>query len=192
MITTVISRPSTSKIGRTHRQRFRPGSKKTGCCAMEECSHRTTSLPVYCAVLSRQRAAYFIAAILGAGLRLWFVSGHSLVQGDSLIYADIARNWLHRGVYGITDGATITPVLIRLPGYPAFLAAVFAVFGDNSFIAVMVLQVLVDLFTCWAVADLAAQLLSDNQRERVRLWAFVLAALCPFTANYVALPLTET
>src|SRR5260370_6002063 len=59
----------------------------------------------------------------------------------------------------------------------------------------MLAQVAVDLLTCLVIASLAALLLLlANERarpHRVFLTALWLAALCPFTANYTAVPLTE-
>jgi 4-amino-4-deoxy-L-arabinose transferase-like glycosyltransferase len=80
------------------------------------------------------------------------------------------------------------PTLSRLPGYPAFLAAIFAVFGIENFRAVLLVQVLVDLAACFLIADLARRCLS----ERAAKAAFLLAGLCPFLANYAATALTET
>src|ERR1700693_4357701 len=78
----------------------------------------------------------------------------------------------------------VTAVDIRVPGYPAFLAVIYWLsgkIGPDARRWVMSVQVVVDLLT-WAVAGcLAATLLA--------LW---LTVLCPFTANYVAVPLTET
>jgi 4-amino-4-deoxy-L-arabinose transferase-like glycosyltransferase len=54
--------------------------------------------------------------------------------------------------------------------------------------AVLVLQMFVDLGTCLLIADLARRLISP----RAARFAFLLAALCPFLANYVANALTET
>jgi 4-amino-4-deoxy-L-arabinose transferase-like glycosyltransferase len=48
--------------------------------------------------------------------------------------------------------------------------------------------VLFDLATCFLIADLARRLFS----ERAAQAAFLLAALCPFLANYAAAALTET
>jgi hypothetical protein len=143
-------------------------------------------------VPNRNQTTYLLAILGGLALRLLFVVNFPVVQGDSLIYANIARNWLHQGVFGVGDGAAVSPTLIRLPGYPAFLAVVFAVFGDNSFRIVMLLQVLIDLASCWAIAELAAEMVPEDIRQRAHQWAFILAALCLFTANYAALPLTET
>jgi 4-amino-4-deoxy-L-arabinose transferase-like glycosyltransferase len=52
----------------------------------------------------------------------------------------------------------------------------------------MLVQILLDLVTCLIVADLARRTVSD----RAARIAFVLAALCPFLANYAAAALTET
>lgn len=126
---------------------------------------------------------------LGLGLRLWFIAHLARIDGDTLLYGDIAKNWLEHGVYGFTQASvTPRPTLIRLPGYPLFLAACFRVFGIEHYTAVMGVQTAVDLFTCVVVSALAGRLFG----RRAAIAALWLAALCPFTANYVAAPLTET
>jgi hypothetical protein len=134
-----------------------------------------------------------LALAAGAALRLWFIHAFPQIQGDSLLYADIARNWLIHGVYGrsiIHPGSlpTIAPTLVRLPGYPAFLALCFAAFGNQNYVAVLYLQVVIDLAACLLIAEFVRRL-CGGRAAMVALW---LAALCPFTANYVAMPLTET
>jgi 4-amino-4-deoxy-L-arabinose transferase-like glycosyltransferase len=139
--------------------------------------------------LLQTKARFFIGASLAAlALRLFFVAYFPSVVDDSRFYADIATNWLQHGVYGITNSGVITPTLSRLPGYPAFLAMVFAVFGAGNFRAVLLLQVLFDLATCFLVADTARRFFG----LRAAPAAFLLAALCPFLANYAAAALTET
>jgi 4-amino-4-deoxy-L-arabinose transferase-like glycosyltransferase len=139
--------------------------------------------------LLRKDPRFFLAAILvGLALRLLFVLHFPAVVDDSRLYADIAMNWLQYGMYGITDSGHVMPTLSRLPGYPAFLAAIFAVFGWSNFRAVLLVQVAFDLATCFVTADLARRVFS----ERVAKAAFMLAALCPFLANYSAAALTET
>jgi 4-amino-4-deoxy-L-arabinose transferase-like glycosyltransferase len=139
--------------------------------------------------LVRKNARFFLGASLaGLALRLLFVFWFPGVVDDSRLYADIATNWLQHGVYGITDSGQIMPTFSRLPGYPAFLAAVFAIFGVGNFRAVLLIQVLFDLGTCFLVADLARRMLSGRAAKS----AFLLAALCPFLANYSAAALTET
>jgi len=139
--------------------------------------------------LVRKDARLFLAATLaGLALRLVFVLHFPAVVDDSRLYADIAENWLQHGVYGITNSGEVVPTLSRLPGYPAFLAAIFSIFGWSNFRAVLLIQVLFDLGTCFLIADIARRVFS----ARVAKAAFVLAALCPFLANYAAAALTET
>lgn len=137
----------------------------------------------------RKHARFFLwSSSAAVALRLFLVLRFPAVVDDSRLYADIAKNWLYHGVYGITNGAAIMPTLSRLPGYPAFLAAIFAIFGTDNFRAVLIVQVIVDLGTCFLVADMARRLFS----ERAAQAAFLLTALCPFLANYAAAALTET
>jgi 4-amino-4-deoxy-L-arabinose transferase-like glycosyltransferase len=129
----------------------------------------------------------------GAALRLWMIHVHPQIQGDSLLYGDIAANWLTHGIYGHSAGhasgpPTIAPTLVRLPGYPAFLVLCFALFGRENYYAVLYLQAVIDLGTCLLVAGLAAKICGPSA-GRI---ALLLAALCPFTAAYAAAPLTET
>jgi 4-amino-4-deoxy-L-arabinose transferase-like glycosyltransferase len=126
--------------------------------------------------------------LAGLGLRLLFFFAFPQVTDDSRIYADIARNWLHHGVYGVSASGGIVPTYIRLPGYPGFLAVLFAILGDNSFRAVMLCQIIFDLGTCFLIADLARRIVG----MRAAKLAFLLAALCPFLANYASAVLTET
>src|SRR5258706_658413 len=139
--------------------------------------------------LVRKNARFFFAASLAAlALRLLCVFRFPGVVDDSRLYADVAMNWLQHGVYGITDSGQVVPTFSRLPGYPAFLAAIFAVFGLGNFRAVLLIQVLFDLGTCFLIADLLRRMHSGRAAKA----AFVLAALCPFLANYAAAALTET
>ncbi|HEV2715793.1 MAG TPA: glycosyltransferase family 39 protein, partial [Terriglobales bacterium] len=139
--------------------------------------------------LVRKQARFFVVASLAAlGLRLLLVLRFPAVVDDSRLYANIAENWLQHGIYGITNSGVITPTLSRLPGYPAFLALIFAIFGDENFRAVLLVQVLIDLATCFLIAGLARRLFSARAAQA----AFLLAALCPFLANYTAAALTET
>ena len=139
--------------------------------------------------MARKHARFFLAiTLLALAFRLWLVFRAPAVVDDSRLYADIAKNWLEHGIYGITNSGTIMPTLSRLPGYPAFLAVIFRLFGRDNFRAVLLVQVLFDLATCFLVADMARRLFS----ERAAKAAFLLAAICPFLANYAATALTET
>ncbi len=86
------------------------------------------------------------------------------------------------GIYGLSGLDEISPTYLRLPGYPAFLAAVFAVFGMEHYRTVLVVQMFIDIGTCFLIADIARRRISARAAKA----AFLLAALCPFLANYVA------
>ncbi len=130
----------------------------------------------------------FFALAAGLLLRLWFIHYYPVVDGDSLVYGEIARNWFWHNIYGFTRTTGIHPTLIRLPGYPLLLAACFSVFGIDRYGPVLVLQALMDLCSCLLLAGFAARMVG----RRAGIATLYLAALCPFTANYVSSPLTET
>lgn len=140
-----------------------------------------------------------IALLTGACLRLLFVLRFPAGAGDTVIYEQLATNWLKLGKYAMDIGGQAVPVDLRMPGFPAFLAIVYAMTGrtgESARLAVMLAQVFVDLATCLVIASLAMLLAKLAGREakakRVFAVALWLAALCPLTANYVAVPLTET
>jgi hypothetical protein len=140
--------------------------------------------------LCRKSWLYFsLFALAALGLRLLFVFHLPVVTGDALFYGDLAKNWLRHGILGTTELHGIAPSLIRLPGYPAFLAAIWAIAGIEHYGAVLLTQAVIDVFTCFLVADLT---LRTTRSERAARIAFLLAALCPFTANYTACALAET
>jgi 4-amino-4-deoxy-L-arabinose transferase-like glycosyltransferase len=137
------------------------------------------------------RAMVIFAVLVGLGVRLYFVLRFPAQDsGDAPFYIELAWNWLKKGIYGFPIGGVLTPVDMRVPGYSAFLAAIFT-FSGKSQRVVMLVQVFVDLATCFLVALLAAKLAPRACRRRVALAGLWLAALCPFTANYTAVVLTE-
>ena len=140
------------------------------------------------ALVRRNWVFFLLVTIAGLALRLFFVFRFPHIAGDTWVYGDIAKNWLNTGIFGVTDNGVVRPTLIRLPGYPAFLAAMFAIFGREHYTAVMVAQALIDTNTCLVIAALALELMNDGAAKA----AYLLAALCPFTANYVEAPLSET
>ena len=139
--------------------------------------------------LVRQHLRFFLFVTLAAvALRLLFIFRFPAITTDSFVYGDIAKNWLQHGIYGQSGPEEISPTYVRLPGYPAFLAAVFAIFGMEHYRAVLVVQMFVDIGTCFLIADMTRRVVSPRAAKA----AFLLAALCPFLANYVAAALTET
>jgi len=123
------------------------------------------------------------ALAAGLGLRLFFIWHFPFYSGDTKFYEELARNWLDHGVYGLYVGGSLAAVDMRVPGYPAFLAAIYFAMGRSARV-VMVVQTLVDLG--------AARLAPVSRRAMVGTAALWMAALCPFTADYTAVVLTET
>ena len=134
-----------------------------------------------------------LAAALLAGLllRLFFIAHFPFAAGDTKFYEELARNWLHHGVYGLFVRGQLIPVDMRAPGYPAFLAAIYGVARGQSDLPVMIAQAFVDLGTCILTGLIAARLAPKAARRCVLIVAVWMAALCPFTANYSSVMLTE-
>jgi hypothetical protein len=139
-----------------------------------------------------------VALCAGAGLRLLFVLKFPTSSGDTVLYEQLASNWLKLGKLAMDINGQPTPVDLRMPGYPAFLAMVYALTGrpgESARFPVMLAQTVVDLASSVVIALLGALLANlagqGAQRRRVFIAALWLAVLCPFTANYVAVPLTE-
>src|SRR5256714_953123 len=133
------------------------------------------------------------ALLAGLGLRLFFIWHFPFYSGDTAYYEELARNWLYHRVYGFYSNGQLLPSDARAPGYPAFLAGIYFLAGTGRK-AVMLAQAFVDLATCVLAAAVAAGRAAgtpDESRGRVAATALWLTALCPYTANYAAVPLTE-
>ena len=124
----------------------------------------------------------------GLALRVWMFEKFPQSSGDPQIYGGIAKNLLLHGQFAITDGSGVVhPTLIRLPGYPFFLALCFSFFGMGNLTAVAWLQIFLDLAACLLLYDFVRRIASQKAAQ-CTLW---LAALCPFTADYASAALTE-
>ncbi|HEV2114000.1 MAG TPA: hypothetical protein VGR50_07600 [Terriglobales bacterium] len=150
-------------------------------------------------LLRHHKRSFVLTSVGAIAFRLVFIFALPVVSGDSLIYGDIAKNWLRYGVFGLSTDHGVQPTYIRLPGYPAFLAAIFKIFGMEHYTAAMLTQMFVDVATCFVTAALVLGILAGTRdevwrrrAERAALSAFFLTAFCPFLANYVAAPLSET
>jgi hypothetical protein len=145
-------------------------------------------------MLSKRVYIYLFPALLvGLGLRLFFVWRFPFAAGDTPYYEELARNWLYHGVYGFFSNGALSPSDARMPGYPGFLAVIYSLAGPGR-TAVLVTQAFVDLATCVLAAGIAARLAvgaSEPARRQITTSALWLAVLCPFTANYAAVPLSE-
>ena len=131
---------------------------------------------------------FLLWALAALAFRIIFLIKFNLLTDDSLVYGDIAKNWLLHHVYGLSSATGPVETYIRMPGYPFFLATIWRFTGVEHYHAVMMVQIVIDIVTCCLIADLARRICS----ERAAKAAFLLAGLCPFFANYAAVGLTET
>ena len=135
--------------------------------------------------LVRRNLRFFLicstAALL---LRLTFLLRFPAVVSDSFVYGDIAKNWLQHGIYGLSGPDGISPTYIRLPGYPAFLAFIFAIFGVDHYRAVLVVQIFADLATCLLCTDVALRIWGARAAKA----AFLLSAYGPAWLDERKLP----
>ncbi|MGA9586185.1 MAG: glycosyltransferase family 39 protein [Terracidiphilus sp.] len=140
-----------------------------------------------------RKALWAVPALLaGALLRIWMLKHFYEVTGDALIYGGIAKNILLSGRYALTVGTGETyPTLIRLPGYPLFLAVCFKLFGMENYASAAWTQIVLELGGCLLLADVARRVAPARFRQGAAYCTLWLAALCPFTAVYGANPLTE-
>jgi len=140
-----------------------------------------------------------VALAAGLALRLFFVLKSPATSGDTPLYEELATNWVKHGAYALSLNDVITPVDVRMPGYPAILALIYLMTGRSGEAArlpVMLLQIAADLLCSIAIARIASSLVKltfgPDPSKRVFTLALWLAALCPFTADYTAVILTET
>jgi hypothetical protein len=147
-------------------------------------------IPAHRDGLTRLRAHAFLAILSGLALRLLFALLYPAPSGDSETYLKLAGNWANHHVYGLWINGQLAPTDLRMPGYPAFLAAVAMLFG-RSVRAIMLSQVALDLGTCFLTVAISVVLAPVNARRRVAIAGLWLAATCPFIANYSAVVLTE-
>jgi 4-amino-4-deoxy-L-arabinose transferase-like glycosyltransferase len=143
--------------------------------------------------MSNKIRLYALILLVALGFRLFIALRLANDEpDDGRVYSQIARNVLEQHVYSHDTQPPYNPSIIRLPGYPLFLVAIYSVFGHGNNTAVRVVQAVIDTTTCalvaWVVFEWA---LDEERRHRAALIALALAAICPFTAIYVATILTE-
>src|SRR6202047_1601841 len=141
---------------------------------------------------TKMRVNAGLAVLAGLALRVFFVLKFPVTDsGDAPFYIELARNWLKHGVYGFPVDGQLTPVDMRVPGYPAFLATVFA-FAGNSPRAVMLTQAVLDLATCFLIALIAARMAPEISRRRVALAGLWLGAAFSLPGKFCAVAAYDT
>jgi hypothetical protein len=97
-----------------------------------------------------------LALAAGLALRLWMLGQFFNLYGDPKIYGDLAKNLLLHGSYARTgSGGELIPSLMRLPGYPLFLALCFRLFGMENYVSAAWVQIGLEMAGCLLLADFA-------------------------------------
>ena len=142
-----------------------------------------------------------IILALGLALRLgllWGLPDSSIETGDTRFYALLADNLLAGHGFSSAEAPPYLPSVERPPGYPAFIAAVWA-FTGRSYPALAMAQIFLDLATValiffaarrrygpWAASAAAAlyAVLPFSAGQSVQLMSEVLASFCFALALY--------
>ena len=127
-------------------------------------------------------AIFTLALLARLAYVLWRWPGLPDWNVDAIGYHQLAINLIDRGVFSLNTDAPFLPDAVRTPGYPLFMAALYAVFGREPRM-VLLAQVIVDSMTAVLVAQLAGRL---SQSARATLWAGGLYALNPLCWRYSA------
>lgn len=112
---------------------------------------------------------------------------HYTMHSDDVAYIDTARIWLRTGMFTYNDPTQ--PTLFITPGYPAFLAAMMAVFGDGPFYgyAVRLAQTAIVTLSYWLLYRIGLRLVG----KRAALGAVALCAFSPSLWLVANMLLTE-
>lgn len=94
------------------------------------------------------------------------------LTGDARGYVELAENIREHGVFSVSSSQPFEPESFRAPGYPAFLAVLFSLFGA-SLTALLVHAFIV------SVAPIFLYLLIRPLHERVAFWASIVFIFDP-------------
>lgn len=132
---------------------------------------------------------FIIILFVAIALRIYL----ALTQGDYMFlgtdddnYRESAQILLKRGV--LTYGGWPEPTVFIMPGYPVFLAALFAVFGSPNLLAVRVAQVLISSVGLWIAMWLGWKL----GGEKAAVLSGFLTAIYPSNLTAPLFIMTET
>jgi len=124
---------------------------------------------------------------LAAWVNVAFTDLEQLGWGDSKLYHDTAVALLRLGTFSFSVEHPEIPQTYRTPGYPAFLAAIYAIFGE-SWPAVAVVQMFISLLTIVLTYHIALRLWNSQ----AALLSALLSALDPVSFAYSLKVMTET
>lgn len=142
--------------------------------------------------LSANRTPILLILLVAFALRLALVIGFPHGAGDEIRYTAPAVNMLAGRGFSADVIEPYLPSDHTVPLYPIFIAAVYAVFGENN-LAVRIAQSAIDLVTCLLVAFVAFNLAPTLLRRPAAIVALIIYAyLSWFTVFWTRYILTET
>ena len=150
---------------------------------------------VWCRSLGRPRIflgilIFAVAAWSHVAVAIHFATNQ---PDDGRLYVQLARNLIEQSVFSGDAQSPFQPTLIRLPGYPVFLASVYELTGIGNDAAVRTAQGILYTVTCVFIALIAFGMTSERKQKcRAGFFAFVFSAFCPAMAIYSATLLPET
>jgi len=93
--------------------------------------------------------------------------------GDSPGYMLLAKNWVERGAFSLSDAPPYIPSNIRTPGYPLFLALIYLIF--HSFVPAIFFGAIISAFA----APLIYLIAKEVFEEKIAFVAAILTAIEP-------------
>jgi len=120
-------------------------------------------------------------------LRLGFVyfSGSEELIGDLIGYNNYALAILNQADW-LTNPSFLGDY--RAPGYPTFVAGIYALFGMNNFLAVYIFQAIISTLTCFYIFKFAKKIFNDKVSLLSLIWSgFYISYL-----RYASMLLRET
>lgn len=114
--------------------------------------------------------------LLGCALIVWFAHSRGLdpvsLTGDSKGYIYLAQNILEHKLFSAAQSEPFYPESFRAPGYPAFLALIFAVFGTS--ITALFVHALI-----MSIAPILLYMIFRPQNEPAAFWAAIIFVFEP-------------
>jgi hypothetical protein len=146
----------------------------------------------FTAFVSSYRTPILIILLLAAVFRVVLVLQFPMPAGDELRYTTPAVNLLAGRGFSSAMSEPYPPSEATVPGYPLFIAAIYAGFGQHNS-AVRIAQSLLDVLTCLLVALISFNLAPAALRTPAAISALVIyGCLSWFTVDWTRYVLTET
>jgi len=143
-------------------------------------------------LIRAQPIPWLIIALLFLLPRFAFVFAYPIAIGDASVYLEVARNILHNGCTSLSPstGELCVPHWggNQLPGYPAFIAGIWGIFGETN-TAVRIVQVLLSSAALFYLAWTSAVW---SKSRTVGLILGTVLALSPTTLGWPRHMFTES